>query len=81
MEEQLLQAINIASGGVQVGQNPALVQEALAYLEQVKQNTPQVWSPAWNIFVARNGSTSRPMHNQHQRLFCIDLVSSFLEER
>ena len=81
MEEQLRQAIDIAERGGQAGQNPSIVQEALTYLEQVKQNTPQAWSPAWNIFVARNETTSRPLHSHSQRLFCLTLVSSFLEDR
>ncbi|UZJ57332.1 hypothetical protein CBS101457_006652 [Exobasidium rhododendri] len=80
MEQQLLQAIDIAQGGGQGSNNPSIAQEALVYLEQVKQNTPQVWQPAWNIFAARNESTSRPLHSQAQRFFCISLVASFLED-
>lgn len=81
MEEQLLQAIDIANGTTHTGANTNIIQEALAYLEQVKANTEQVWSSAWNIFIARNEATSRPAHNQGQRLFCITLVNSFLEDR
>jgi hypothetical protein len=81
METQLLQAIDIANGVVRTGQSPTIVQEALAYLEQVKANKDQVWSTAWTIFAARNDSTRRLLHNQAQRTFCLTLVNSFIEDR
>lgn len=80
MEQQLLQAIDLASGGGQAGQNGNLVQEALGFLEQVKQNTDQVWSAAWTIFTARDSTNGRPAYNDTQRMFCLNLVSLFLEE-
>ena len=80
MEEQLLQAIDLASGGAQAGQDYGLIQEALAYLEQVKENREQVWSVAWKIFSERNESTSRPARSQNQRLFCVNLITLFLED-
>jgi hypothetical protein len=83
MEAQLLQAIDIANGVVQAGQSPTITQEALAYLEQVKANKEQeqIWTTAWNVFTARNDTTRRPLHNQAQRIFCLTLVNSFLEDR
>jgi hypothetical protein len=81
METQLLQAIDIANGVIQAGQNPNIIQEALAYLEQVKENKHQVWSVAWSIFAARSDTTRRFVHNQAQRIFCLTLVNSFLEDR
>lgn len=54
MEEQLLQAIDIASHGPRPGQDPSIIQDALRFLEQVKQNTQEVWSSAWSIFAARS---------------------------
>lgn len=79
MEEQLLQASQIVSSPA--GQDPNIVQEALVFLEQVKLNSQEVWSPAWNIFAARSKETQKPLHSHHQRLFALNLVTDFLENK
>lgn len=79
MEEQLLQAVQIASSPA--GQNPNIVQDALTFLEQVKLNSQEVWSPAWNIFAARSKETQKSLHSHQQRLFGLSLVTDFLENK
>lgn len=80
MEEQLLQAVSIASNGPIAGQDPSIVQQALRFLEQVKQNAHEVWSPAWNVFIERSKDSGKPLHDHQQRIFCLSLVSDFLED-
>lgn len=79
MEQQLLQAIDIASGGA--SQESQIFREAVTYLEQVNDNAEQVWSVAWQIFAARNAATSRPSHKLAQRTFCLTLVTRFIDEK
>lgn len=85
MESELLRAVSIASAPHTA--DPALVAQAHEYLQQLRANTHEAWQPAWNVFAARkppSAGTSGAGELQHSsdvRMFALNLVQDFLENR
>lgn len=80
MEEQLVQAVQIASNAALLS-DTNLVGQALAYIEQVKQATHESWSTGWAIWTARSDDGATPKYDHAVRLFGLNLVDDFLEKR
>ncbi|PKI84603.1 pre-tRNA nuclear export protein [Malassezia vespertilionis] len=79
-EEQLVQAVDIASNASTVS-DAGLVSQALAYLEQLKQNTEESWNTGWAIWTARTDDRCSPKWSHAARLFGLNLVDDFLDKR
>lgn len=83
MEEQLVQAVEIASNpaiATSQGQQD-LPAQAIAYLDQLKANSQETWLPAWNVFSSRSDDGSTPRYGHNQRLFSLNIIDDFLENK
>lgn len=78
-EVQLVQAVDIASNAASV--DPALVAQALEYLEQLKQATHESWSTGWAVWTARDDGGSAPKYGAAARMFGLNLVDDYLDNR
>ncbi|WFD34042.1 pre-tRNA nuclear export protein [Malassezia cuniculi] len=78
-EVQLVQAADIASNAATV--DPAIVSQALQYLEQLKQATHESWSTGWAVWTARDDSGSGPKYGAAVRMFGLNLVDDYLDNR
>lgn len=74
MEDQLVQAILIASDPSQVN----LHQQALEYLGTIQQNAANTWRLAIEIFLASTESGSRK-HPPQARFFALRVLDEFLD--
>lgn len=76
---QLVQAVDIASNAATA--DPALVAQALSYLEQLKQSTQENWSTGWAVWTARDESGAGPKYGPAVRMFGLNLVDDYLDNR
>ena len=80
MEEQLVQAVEIASNPTAV-QDPSLPQQALRFLEHLKTITHESWSAGWAVYAARDDQGTSPRYGDQARLFGLSLATEFLENQ
>lgn len=80
MEEQLAQAVEIASNPTAV-QDASLPAQALNFLEHLKSITHESWSAGWNAFSSKTPDGSRPKYSEQARMFGLNLVADFLENQ
>ncbi|CAO1623604.1 unnamed protein product [Parajaminaea phylloscopi] len=78
MEQQLIQAVDIASNPTAV-QDPSLPQQALQFLEHLKATTHESWSVGWSVYAARNDDGTSARYSDQARLFGLNLVADYLE--
>lgn len=78
MEEQLVQAVAIASNPTAV-QDPSLPQQALDFLQHLKTITHESWTCGWQVYSARDPGTGSPKYPEQARLFGLNLVADYLE--
>ena len=79
-EVQLVHAVEIASNAATVSDKD-LVAQALAFLEQLKQATDESWNIGWDVWIARDETGSAPKYAPPVRMFGLNLVDDFLENR
>ncbi|SPC63936.1 related to tRNA Exportin [Ustilago sp. UG-2017b] len=80
MEEQLIQAVQIASNP-QANARPEVTSQALQFLEHLKTTTHQSWSVGWSVWSARNAEDNGPKYSPNARMFALMLVDDFLGNR
>ncbi|GAK64103.1 ARM repeat-containing protein [Moesziomyces antarcticus] len=80
MEEQLIQAVDIASNPL-ARAGPDVTSQALQFLEHLKTITHESWSVGWSVWSARNAADNAPKYSQNARMFGLMLVDDFLENR
>lgn len=86
LPSQLLAAISLASNPHQASSQSEL-SSALEFLEQCKANSHQTWHAGWTVFTAlvdgngQEGTGGNQRHNPNARMFALNLVSDFLENR
>ncbi len=80
MEEQLIQAVEIASNPL-ANVGPEVTSQALQFLEHLKTITHESWSVGWSVWSARNAEDNGPRYSQNARMFGLMLVDDFLENR
>ncbi|SNX83574.1 related to tRNA Exportin [Melanopsichium pennsylvanicum] len=80
MEEQLIQAVEIASNPL-ANAGPDVTQQALQFLEHLKTITHDSWSVGWGVWSARNAQDDGPKYSQNARMFGLMLVDDFLANR
>ncbi|KAJ1570901.1 hypothetical protein NDA11_005398 [Ustilago hordei] len=80
MEEQLIQAVQIASNP-QANAPPEVTSQALQFLEHLKTITHQSWSLGWSVWSARNAEDNAPKYSPNARMFALMLVDDFLGNR
>ncbi|KAK0524530.1 pre-tRNA nuclear export protein [Tilletia horrida] len=71
-EEQIVSAVNLASDP---RQDPAVIQQALNFLETLKASTVETWAAGWNVF-----ASNQPRHDTQPRIFGLNLTDDFLQE-
>lgn len=86
MESELLRAVSIASAPAGLGGASTTTEDlraqAMAYLQQLQANTHECWQAAWNVFAARaEDAAAAPRYGDNERMFAINLVQDFLENR
>jgi len=84
LPSQLLAAISLASNPHQAT-DQSQVSSALTFLEQCKENSNQTWHAGWTVFTANadgpSGSAQAARHSPDARMFALNLVSDFLENK
>lgn len=80
MEEQLIQAVEIASNP-QANAGPEVTSQALQFLEHLKTITHESWSVGWSVWSARNAEGNGPKYSPNARMFALMLVEDFLGNR
>ncbi|KAN0062212.1 pre-tRNA nuclear export protein [Thecaphora frezii] len=80
MEEQLIQAVEIASNPL-ANAGPELTSQALQFLEHLKSITEESWSVGWAVWSARNDGGDGPKYSHNARMFGLMLVDDFLENK
>lgn len=80
MEEQLIQAVEIASNPL-ANAGPDVTSQALQFLEHLKTITHESWSVGWSVWSARNPQDNGPKYSQNARMFGLMLVDDFLANR
>lgn len=80
MEEQLIQAVEIASNPL-ANAGPDVTSQALQFLEHLKTITHESWSVGWSVWSARNAEDNGPKYSQNARMFGLMLVDDFLANR
>ena len=80
MEEQLIQAVEIASNPL-ANAGPDVTSQALQFLEHLKTITHESWSVGWSVWSARNAQDNGPKYSQNARMFGLMLVDDFLSNR
>ena len=80
MEEQLIQAVEIASNPL-ANAGPEVTSQALQFLEHLKSITHESWSVGWSVWSARNAEDNGPKYSQNARMFGLMLVDDFLGNR
>lgn len=74
MEEQIVQAVDLAAGLTSLASETAdLRAQAIVFLNQVQTVPQDVWAAGWNVF-----ESSTPRHSAPARMFGLSLVTSYL---
>ncbi|PWZ01596.1 Exportin-T [Testicularia cyperi] len=80
MEEQLIQAVEIASNPL-ANAGPEIKSQALQFLEHLKTITEQSWTVGWAVWSARDDAGNQPKYSHNARMFGLMLVDDFLENK